>query len=331
MNIIQSQTTIQQSINKLFVLRSIRLVVSDLLWGLRLSIGQNDSDSGSTHFKLSEKESVNYIEDVFNDYKYYGSVERFNGVAAEVGPGDNCGVALLMRLDGCQQVDLIDRYSNRRELEQQARIYQALSKKHALDVLKTKNSWDDGELLGINWIIGKASEEYFKECAKSRGNTYDFIVSRAVLEHLYDPLYALKYMIDCLKPGGKILHKIDLRDHGMFTPNHHELKFLEVPNHLYPLMVKNSGRPNRILAHHYQNFLEEIKSIGTIDYSLLVTHLVDVGEINPYCTFEDIEPQKQKKAIAFVEKHRRKFASDFHDVSSQDLAISGIFLCIVKK
>ncbi|MUG98981.1 methyltransferase domain-containing protein [Scytonema sp. UIC 10036] len=330
MNTKNPRNVIKQFINQSFLLRTIRLVVSDFLWGLRLAIGQSESDSGSTHSMFSEKESVHYIEEVFTDYKLYGSVDNFDGIAAEVGPGDNCGVALLMRLDGCKQIDLVDRYLSYRKSEQQNKVYQALSQRHTIDIFKEKEVWDDRALVGIDWKIGQAAEVYFKQCAKNSGEIYDFIVSRAVLEHLYNPIDALKYMVDCLKSGGKMLHKVDLRDHGMFTPNHHELKFLEVPSSIYPLMVQNSGRPNRILAHRYRQFLEEMKSLGTIDYSFLVTHLGDVGEITPYCNFDDIELGKQKRAIAFVEKHRQNIASEFCDVSSQDIAISGIFLCIIK-
>ncbi len=324
------QNLIKKFIKQSFLLKTIALIVSDILWGLRLAIGKNESDSGSTHSRYSEKESVNYIEEVFTDYKRYGSVEHFDGIAAEVGPGDNCGVALLMRLDGCKRIDLVDRYLSNRKLEQQNKVYQALSKRHTIDIFKAKEVWDDRALIGIDWKIGQAAEVYFKQCAQNSGEIYDFIVSRAVLEHLYNPIDALRYMLDCLKPGGKMLHKVDLRDHRMFTPNHDELKFLEVPSSIYPLMVKNSGRPNRIFAHRYRQFLEEMKSLGTIDYSFLVTHLVDVGEIKPHCNFDDIELGKQKQAIAFVETHRQNIASEFCDVSSQDLAISGIFLCIIK-
>jgi hypothetical protein len=45
----------------------------------------------------STAKSVGYIEEVFTDYKKYGNIEKFFGVAAEIGPGDNAGVALLMK------------------------------------------------------------------------------------------------------------------------------------------------------------------------------------------------------------------------------------------
>ncbi|MBE9167998.1 methyltransferase domain-containing protein [Pleurocapsales cyanobacterium LEGE 06147] len=311
--------------------RVAKCIVDDSIQGLRLSLGQIDTNCGSTHSTRSTAESVAYIEEVFTDYKKYGNIEKFFGVAAEIGPGDNAGVALLMRQDGCTQVDLIDRYFSARNSQQQSKIYEALARRYELDRLHTKDYWDEQALANISWKIGQAAEKYFERCARERGQVYDFIVSRAVLEHLYDPLETLHQMVACLKPGGRMLHKIDFRDHGMFTPTHHELLFLQIPDFIYPLMVRNSGRPNRILVHRYRDVLESIKKSGLIDYSILITNLVNVGEILPHQVFTDIDIDKRRKAINFVEKHRRKLAGEFLHVDSQDLAIAGIFLIVTKK
>lgn len=58
-------------------------------------------------------------------------------------------------------------------------------------------------------------------------------------------------MVACLKQGGQMFHKIDLRDHGMLTARQHEVTFLQLPTYIYPYMVRNSGRLNRILVHRY--------------------------------------------------------------------------------
>lgn len=236
---------IRKLINRWPLLKAARFVVNDLKQSFRLTSGQIESDSGATHSTLSEEESVRYIEEVFNDYKQVGFIDKFHGVAAELGPGDNAGVALLMRHDGCEQIDLIDRYFSIRNVEQQSRIYESLAQRYVIDAFRLKESWDDQALAGITWKIGQSAEVYFGKCTQNLDKIYDFIVSRAVLEHLYNPLDALQHMVACLKPGGKMLHKIDFRDHGMFTPTHHELTFLQIPSPIYRLMVRNSGRPNR--------------------------------------------------------------------------------------
>ncbi|HAC66281.1 MAG TPA: hypothetical protein DCF68_22785 [Cyanothece sp. UBA12306] len=311
-------------------LKTTAFIATDLWKGLQMTLGKIDTKSGMAHANYSTKESIKYIEEVFNDYKKYGEFEQFYGVAAEIGPGDNAGVALLMRQDGCQQVDLIDRYYSRRNREQQNKIYDSLGHKYKLDNLKTQDFWDETKIAGINWKIGQSAEDYFRKCAQEKKQIYDFIVSRAVLEHLYNPLDALQDMVTCLKPKGRMLHKIDFRDHGMFTPENQELTFLEIPSFFYPLMVRNSGRPNRILIHRYREVLERLKKQGLIDYSILVTHLVDAGEISPHTTFDNIDLKKQNKAINFVEKYKHKLATEFIDLDSQDLAVSGVFLKVVK-
>lgn len=313
------------------IFKSAAYIADDLMWGLGMAAGQITSDCGATHLAFSELESVNYIEEVFKDYKYYGSFDRFSGLVAEIGPGDNAGVGLLMRQDGCSQVDLIDRYSSRRNPQQQSQIYQTLAQRYPIDIFRTIEAWDDHAFEGINWKIGQSAEAYFEKCAQSDGEIYDFIVSRAVLEHLYNPLDALRYMVACLKPGGKMLHKIDFRDHGMFVPIYHELKFLEMPSKIYTLMTKNSARPNRILIHCYRMVLDELKNAGLIDYSILITQLVDVGEIKPHKAFEEIDLTLRNQSLKFVENHRPQFSNEFNQVDTKDIATAGVFLIVNKK
>jgi SAM-dependent methyltransferase len=323
--------TAKKIINRWPILKSAAFVADDVFWGTKLAMGMISSNAGVAHLHFSEEQSVRYIEKAFNDYKQYGLFEKFYGSVAEIGPGDNAGVSLLMRKDGCDRVDLIDRFLTRKNFDQQAKIYSALSQRYDLDEFKIQEVWNERALAGINWMVGEPAEIYFQKCARTRGQIYDFIVSCDVLEHLYDPLDALPYMLECLKPGGRLLHKIDFRDHGLYTPEHHELTFLEIPTPIYRLMSRNVGRPNRMLIHRYRELLTQMKLTGAIDYSLLVTQLVSVGEISPHRQFADIEPEKQRQAIAFVDSHRAKFADEFRDVDSGDLAVSGIFLIATKR
>ncbi len=306
-------------------------LIEDFIRGLKLSLGKLGTESGAAHAKFSEEESMIYIENIIHSYKTNGNIEKFSGTVAELGPGDNAGVAMLMRGEGCTQIDLVDRYYSDRNTEQQSKIYQHIADKYDLNHLKTTDSWDEQKIAGINWKIGQAAEDYFRQCADRNEPVYDFIVSCAVLEHLYDPLDCLQQMVGCLKSGGKILQIVDLRDHNMFTPVKHELFFLQIPSFIYPLTGKNSGRPNRILIHRYREVLESMKQAGLIDYSILVGSLADVGKIEPPQKFQDIDPEKQRQTIEFVEQHRHKFAQEFKHVDSQDLAVSGIFIDIIKK
>ncbi len=322
---------IKKLLNTVLWLTIIGYLVDDFLAKINLAQGKIETITGSTHQSFTVEQSINYIEEVFTDYKHYAGIEKFYGVAAEVGPGDNAGVALLMRRDGCHEVDLIDRYYSKRNAEQQAKIYAGLDKKYNLDAFKTGKDWDEKLLSGIEWKIGQSAEDYFHKLSVEKGKTYDFIVSRSVLEHLYNPIAALRYMVDCLKPGGRMIHKVDFRDHGMFTPKYPELTFLEIPQSIYTRMVQNSGRPNRILAHRYKQTLEEMKNQGLINYKLLVTRLVDTGDIQPHKPYEEIDLVKRQKSIEFLNQFKNKLAKEFSHVSSEDLSVTGIFLVVNKK
>ena len=307
-------------------LKAILYMIDDLWRGVRLHFGQIKTSSGTTHATISIEESLRYIEEVFRDYKLYGELASFRGVVAEVGPGDNAGVALLMRKEGCDQVDLIDRYFSLRDTQRQSVIYDALSKKHQLAPLKCGSTWNDDHLMGITQNVGVSAEEFFLDCAQSRGSVYDVIVSRSVLEHLYDPLNALESMVSCLKPGGKMIHKIDLRDHGMFTPEHHELTFLRLQNGFYRFMTQNSGRPNRVLFHCYRERLERLQEAKLINYVALITRLAGVGDLIPHQLPEKIDADTWRRSERFVEEYRPRVAQELSQVASRDLAITGIFL-----
>jgi len=85
-----------------------------------------------------------------------------------------------------------------------------------------------------------------------------------------------------LKKDGMLLHKVDLRDHGMFSSYLHELSFFEVPDCLYPKLTKDTGRPNRILINSFRQVLPEIIP----DHKILITRLAGIGDIEPHLSCE---------------------------------------------
>jgi hypothetical protein len=311
--------------------KALAYVVDDIGWGLKQRIGRIQSESGSTHRALATEESVAYVEEVFNDYLTYGGVDHFDRTAAEVGPGDNAGVALLLQTAGCETVELVDRFRSRRSPEQQAHIYQTLAARHGLQRPDSMDSWDDEHLPGIIWRLGSSAEDYFAAQARAGRQRYDLIVSRAALEHLYDPLGAIRCMATCLRPGGRMVHKIDFRDHGMFTPAHPELTFLRYPTPLHHQMTRRSGRPNRRLLHHYRGLAAHLERSARLDVTILVTSLVGEGEVVPHVPRADLPATSLRRAVARVEAERHRFAGEFADVASEDLAVTGIFWIGVRR
>lgn len=244
-------SNLKQYCKKSIVIICIYYILVNLRIRLAFILGDISSDSGTTHQKLELSESLNYIEEVFQDYKTYGKLDHFYGRVCEVGPGDNLGVALNILADGATQVDCTDRFFSRRDATQQDIIYEALANQNPninTLITRTKNPIEISSK--IKQFHGKnaTAELFFKD----KKETYDIIVSRSVLEHVTSPLEAIQAMWDALKPGGKLIHKVDLRDHGMFSSHFDELTFLHIPRWIYRLMTHGSGYPNRILIQDYQ-------------------------------------------------------------------------------
>lgn len=309
----------RSSLRKNYFLTIVYYVFSNYLSYWKYVFGNIRTKSGSTHLRRTTTESIEYIEEVFADYKHYSNVQRFYGRVAEVGPGDNDGVGMMFIADGCDSVDLVDRFYSDRDGKKQNTIYTELIKVHP--ELKDKCTFIDNtcSVEGVTRVYGEkaAVENYFLN-----NGGYQFIVSRAVLEHVRDPILALEYMVSALNKDGMLLHKVDLRDHGMFSSYYHELKFLEVPHWIYKRMVKATGRPNRILVNEYRSAAEKLP----IQYKILVTRLAGVGEIKPHVPFDEIPVQLREKSLDYVKSIKGKICSNLKSMSEEDLCTAGIFI-----
>ncbi len=318
-NTLREHLTIEQRLN-LFC-KGAPFILRNVVKRLMFRFGNITTQSGTYHSQATLEESVAYIRQVFSDYKHYGGIERFYGKVAEVGTGDSCGVGILFLSDGCEQVDLIDKYYSTRHKQHQDNIIKALIESSAGVIRTTPYNGLIGEehIEGLSRFYGSqaSSEQFFTDHRK-----YDFIVSRAVFEHVDHPEQSLIRMIDALNPHGMLLHKVDLRDHGLFTPQRHELTFLQVPQWYYRLMTHGSGKPNRVLMHRYQHILEQ----SGLDYTFFVTRLVGVGDIIPHKPWEGIDKTLRDKSLHIIKKMKPSFAKEFQLCDERFLAISGFFM-----
>jgi SAM-dependent methyltransferase len=319
LNVDRISGAVRRLVKKSYYLTCASYVVANHLDERRYRKGNIATKSGTLHSTFDPSVSVAYIREVFADFLTYARVEHFSGRVAEIGPGDNCGVAMLMAADGAESVDLVDRFYSARDAERQATIYRALLDDAAVAArFSSADLRDESTFSGLTRYYGpEASAEVFFD--EHRG--YQFIVSRAVMEHLYDPEQAVAGMARALAPDGILLHKVDLRDHGMFTPVFHPLKFLDVPEAIYARMTRASGRPNRILVHRYRNALDA----AGLEYDMLVTCLAGVGDIVPHVRYEEIPQEQRAAAERYVESVRGSFAAPFRVLPAADLAVSGIF------
>lgn len=314
---------LRQILKKSYPVVCAYAMAHDFRVGIKMSLGRIDSDwNGTTHLVRPVADSVAYIDQVHRDYRYYGNIDHLHGRVAEIGPGDNCGVGLLMLDEGCETIDLVDRFYCKRDPVRQKEIYRALLERRPSlkRRLVSANLSDDTSFPGIQWHYGEqaAAETFFND----KSNTYDFILSRAVLQSLYDPLTALGAMVNALRPNGVLLHKVDLSDLGMFTPNFNELKYFEVPDSLYRLMTRNSGRANRVLVNQYRDAM----SRPDLDTTILVTRLAGVGVIGPHLPYAEISEALRAKSLAYVRSVKSRFAQSLRTLSDEDLSVAGIFI-----
>ena len=286
----------------------------------RLAAGDLATRSGARHAALDVEASLAYIERLHGDYLAYGGRERFAGTVAEIGPGDNFGVALLLLGGGADAVHAIDRYRPRRDAAAQARIYQALAGRHDLAAC-FDGPPSERAIRGLTYHPGRAAESFFRETEI----TFDAVLSRAVLEHLYDPLAALDDMAARLNPGGIMVHRIDLRDHGMFA-GRHPLTFLTVPDGIYRAMTRGAGRPNRVLLPAWRDWLDRSGLTG----ALRVTRLAGVAEEVAPATWDDLDRALRDQALATVAQIRPRLADSLRAFDDRDLAVSGCLLVAEK-
>jgi len=300
-------------------------------WRTRRNFEKGDvqTRSGSTHSKKTLQESLEYINVVFDDYVNYSGITPehiLDKQVLEVGPGDNFGVALKFLASGAKRVVCLDKFYSKRDPERQAEIYSALRRRFEGS---ERDRFDAGMNTGggvlnadkVRYVYGVGIED---ASGLFEAGCFDFIVSRAVTEHLYDLDAAFNSMDKLLAPDGYMIHAIDLRDHGMFTDGGMDpLTFLTVPDGVYHRMSYNSGRPNRQLIGYYRAKMAEM-GYGS---KIFITHLLGVEEmILPHMELSKLNGGHIKAALPRINKMRPSLQPRYRKMSDEDLMVQGIFL-----
>ena len=295
---------------------------------LRRVLGRKENPMGATHRGIALEDSLDYIDSVFADYERYAGLtgEAIEGkTILELGPGDSFGVALRFIGGGAAKVITADRFIPIRDSGQQRAIYEGVlsrmtaEERGRVDSVLTA-SGIDLDAVGIDVRAGVGIEEAPAQMGEA---SVDVIVSRAVLEHVFDLDTAFVAMHRLLKPGGRMAHKVDLRDHGLFTDGgQHALEFLTVSDRVYTWMGEESaGLPNRKLQGFYEHTLSE----RGYEAQFLTTHLAGIEEeVEPHAPAEQGLPANA--ALESIEKIRPRLLPRFRSLPATELAVAGFWV-----
>jgi SAM-dependent methyltransferase len=298
----------------------------------RFQRGRIESDYGSTHgnLRFSVGESVGYVERTFQDYLTYSGLPReaFRGRRIlELGVGDSYGVALLFLAHGASQVFCIDKFYSERDAAHERNIYLALREKLGGE---ERARFDDAVRLdeGIELNPEKLKAVYGTGAEDADRipdiGTFDFIISRGVLQSVHETDAAFAAMDRLLAPGGVMMHKMDLRDLGTFINyGMHPLTHLTVPAPLYRMMVADTAKSNRRLSDYYRRKVDEYG----YDAKIFVTILAgQAGELEPHKERPQLGVDYTEETVELVRRIRPKLSAEFRDLSDEDLMVSGIFM-----
>ncbi len=168
-----------------------------------------------------------------------------------------------------------------------------------------------------NVAIERADEHFEPE-------SFDLIVSRAVLEEVYQIDRAFAVMDRLLRPGGALIHKIDLRDYGLFSrKGFHPLEFLTIPNALYAAMSCYSAIPHRYRIDYYR---DKMRALG-YDARLFITRIAGCAtELDPHRTAIRPGVDYGPEQIELIQAIRPRLAAPFRNLPDEDLLAAGVFL-----
>jgi len=218
-------------------------------------------ETGRGYAEERPQDVATYFRECFRDYFSVLGIapehidEFLSGKRiVEYGPGDILGMALLLVAHGCEKVTCVDRFPLLSYSEKNAAILQDLldgldeeARERAAACFtvpgKPASGLRDGPIDYVNSTDGFCGLD----------DQVDLIFSRAVLEHVNDLPGSFADMQRALVAGGRMVHQIDLKSHGLHRQN--PLDFLTWPPGLWGMMYSHKGVPNRCRVSDYRRAL----------------------------------------------------------------------------
>jgi SAM-dependent methyltransferase len=219
---------------------------------------------------------IAHVQSVYDLYRKYSGIDAADLAGKrifELGPGLTLGVPLLFVADGAAHVTGVDKFVPLQRSSYYQRFYVDLRNRLRPDQRQRYDRALNVQDLALNprvlhFVYGRELPGLVDELGPE---SYDLVVSNAVLEEIYDINPVLQAQARLLRPGGSMVHEIDLGDYGMFAKHGFDgLEFLTVPEWVYRLMVESSGQPARRTLSFYRD------AFTRMGYStqVFVTHIL---------------------------------------------------------
>ncbi|MCZ8111326.1 MAG: methyltransferase domain-containing protein [Betaproteobacteria bacterium] len=265
---------------------------------LKLS-GQTGRGNASTE---TPADIAAYFERCVADYLQRLGEGAFEGrVVVEYGPGDFPGVALLLLALGAEKVFCVDRFAMvSLSPKNEAVIASLRARLDAAAAARFDRAFVDPQRPSAGFNLARLEYVVTPHGFSGLSDQADLVISRAVLEHVNDLDGTFADMRRALRPGGRALHLVDLKSHGLHRRN--PLDFLETSPWLWTLMFSHKGVPNRWRADRYRAI------VGRLEVEQVL-----------------IEPTLKATADA-VSDVRHRLAAPFRHLSDDDLACLGLWV-----
>ncbi len=274
-------------------------------------------------------ETLDQIDAAYRDYVFYGNLSEENiagGRVLELGAG-HFGLALQFLAAGAAEVVALGSCA----AEPDQALYQAMRDRawgrprqniEAAVSLSGGVCTNPARLRRIERVAVEAADRVLP------GRAFHLILSRGALGAVRDLDRAFLAMDRLLAPAGRMLHKIDLGDGGLFSVRGlNPLEFLTISEPVYRLLNGCGRWPNRRRIDYYRRKLRELGYFA----GLLVTAIAGVdGEVLPHKPTIEAGEDYFAGTQELVRSIRPRLARPFRHLSDEDLAITGIFLVAQK-
>ena len=301
-----------------------RLIASSFYRRLRFALGRIESTTGSNTTGQEIEAAAAYIRRTFDDYACYGGLTDADIAGAsllEVGPGDSLGTGLLFLSRGAARYTAIDKFYSQHDNARAEAIYKVLRR----DLPPQQQAAFDAAR--VETVYGHGAQEAGKVFAPA---SFDGILSRAVLHEIYEAEEAILALDRVLKPGGWMVHKIDLRDDGLFSGRgFHPLEFLTISAPVYWLMAYDTDKTCRRPLSSYREIMQRLG----YEAKFLVTGIIEKQGYQSTENPTGAGKERLEAGVDYGEEYTRLVAAirprlqpPFRAMPDSDLLTASVFL-----